>query len=66
MAREKKAYRDNLALLTAAFPGVGTISLDQAAAWYGKSKWTLKRDVTFPRDAHNRVSLPDFARWLSS
>lgn len=65
MAREKATYRDNLDLLMKAFPGVGAITLEQAAAWYGKSKATLRRDETFPRDSHNMVGLANFARWLS-
>lgn len=65
MPREKKFYRDILAQLTAAFPGVGAISLDEAAAYYGVSKRTLQRDATFPLDGHKRVVLVEFARWLS-
>lgn len=65
MAREKEAYRENLAQLKEAFPGVGAISLGEAAAYYGTSKATLTRDETFPLDAHKRVTLANFARWLS-
>lgn len=65
MAREKQTYRANLEQLIAAFPGVGAISLDQAAAYYGVSKRTLQRDKTFPTDGHRRITLAAFAQWLS-
>lgn len=65
MPREKETYRDNLELLMRIFPGVGAISIEQAAQYYGVSRKTLERDKTLPRDAHNRIPLPSFARWLS-
>lgn len=66
MPKEKATYRDNLELLMRAFPGVGAISVKQAAKYYGVSTKTLTRDKTLPRDSHNRIPLPGFARWLST
>lgn len=65
MARETKSYRAILAQLSEAFPGKGAISLDEAAGWYGVSKRTLQRDETFPKGAHGRVLIVNFARWLA-
>ena len=65
MPREKQTYRDNLNMLMRSFPGVGAISVKEAAEYYGASVKTLMRDDTFPKDCHNRVSLANFARWLA-
>lgn len=65
MPREKETYRATLEGLRQTFPGTGAISLEQAARYYGVSKRTLQRDATFPVDAHRRVPLADFARWLT-
>lgn len=64
MPRELPGYRDTLEMLMKLFPESVAISMDDAAKYYGVSKATLKRDKTFPVDAHNRVPIPRFARWL--
>lgn len=65
MPRETKTYRAIREQLSEAFPGVGAISLDEAAKFYGVSTRTLQRDETFPRGPHGRVVLESFARWMA-
>ena len=65
MAKEAKDYRDTLWLLAQTFPERGTITLDEAAKWYWRSKRTLQRDKTFPVDHHGCVPIVALARWLA-
>lgn len=65
MPRERGTYRPILEALNTAFPDKGAITLDEAAAYYGVSPRTLRRDETFPVGPHKRVPLAAFARWMS-
>ena len=40
---EKKGYRDNLELISAAFPGRGALTIDQTASFCGVSRMTVTR-----------------------
>lgn len=68
---EKATFHDHLTRLREVFPDCESITVPQAAKFYGCKPSTLLADKTFPahktgqRGRYHRVMLINFARWLS-
>ncbi|MGM9566535.1 hypothetical protein [Evtepia sp.] len=68
---EKATYHEHLTRLREVFPGVESITVPEAAKFYGCKAQTLLGDKTFPAKKwgksgrYHRVMLINFARWLA-
>ena len=66
---EKATYHEHLTRLREAFPGAESITIPQAARFFGCDPRTLRGDKTFPAKKCGRcalIPLINFARWLAS
>jgi hypothetical protein len=66
---EKATFHDHLSRLREVFPDQESISIPQAAKFYGCKPETLRADKTFPAKRcgrYYRVMLINFARWLAA
>ena len=65
---EKATFHEHLTRLREVFPDCETISIPQAAKFYGCHPNSLRRSKTFPArqmGRYARVTLINFARWLA-
>lgn len=65
---EKATYHDHLTRLREVFPDCESITIPQAAKFYGCHPDTLRSDRTFPAKKcgrYSKVMLINFARWLA-
>jgi len=61
--REKECYRENLRILTEAFPNKQLVSVTDVARWSGVSRFCIKN--RYFEDGKKFLTLPELASRLS-